>query len=145
MVTSNSNFKSHLPFSYLSSTSNPREMHSRLHSCSYMSRSSLDKFVHSKAGACRLEMLDRIQNNNIQRHRIESEGRPSEYWIRPCLYLMIFKCPGSKGGGAGRKQDYFFYHDTKNKVITILMPQTPSNHTRGQDILWVATPQISCQ
>ena len=33
-----------------------------------------------------------------------------------------------------------FFHDTRNEVITILLPNTPSNHTLGQDILLVATP-----
>lgn len=46
-----------------------------------MTKSSFDRFVRSKVGACALEMLVRIDidTNEIQRHRIGSRRATSEY------------------------------------------------------------------
>lgn len=76
---------------------------------------------------------------NKQRHKIELGGQPSDYWIHLYLFLVIFKYPDPKEGGEGKRLLYFFtlIQDT-NKILTILIPQTPINHTLDQDILLVA-------
>lgn len=89
---------------------------------SFLSGSSLDRFLRSSVGARGLEMSGRINRatKEIQRWcKIASGGQPSEYWIPspPRLFLMTFKCPNPRG----EESKSHFYHKTRNQQSDYLL------------------------
>lgn len=68
--------------------------------------SCLDRFVGSRVKVCGLEMPGRMNRDTkeVQRHRIESGGQPSEYWICLCLFSKCFIHPNPKGMWDGGRQ-----------------------------------------
>lgn len=55
-------------------------------------------FARSRAGACGLEKLGRINKDTkeVQRHRVEPRGLSSKYWIRSDLFPISLHTPTQK-------------------------------------------------
>ena len=76
-----------------------------------------------------------------QRCRKELAGRPMSTEIHQHLFLIDFLSLSPKRRGKAR--GFFTKMQGTNIVVTFLIPRTPSNHILGQNILTVATPELS--
>lgn len=104
--------------------------------------SSLEGFVHSWVRVCGLEILGRLNRDakKWRRHPMVLAGPPREFWVCPhCTdFLWSLNTPIHERGRKRKWNTFclfvlfcFVFHDKRNKVITILMPKTRSNHTLG--------------
>lgn len=99
----------------------------------HLSGSSLNAFVHSRVWMYGLEMLDRTNSNTkeIKRHKIVMGGQPRNTESTHVCFIWSLNTPIQKRLKSRR---LFYCGARTSKVIIILTPKTPSNHTAGQDI-----------